>query len=101
METGTRISRTRRIIGDVLIAAVILLIADVLTVTLQKINTAVLKSDYQEVGVGGRILSCILIRKWANGGFIISPDGIRNTFAPSFLMGERDRGYAFKTCGSE
>ncbi|MDO5455375.1 MAG: DUF4135 domain-containing protein [Eubacteriales bacterium] len=34
-----------------------------------------------------RILSGMLERKRKNGGFVFSPQGIRNVFAPSFLLG--------------
>ena len=39
----------RRIIGDILLALVVLLIADVAIVMLRKINTVVLKADYRKV----------------------------------------------------
>lgn len=51
----------RRIIGDILLALVVLLIADVAIVMLRKINAVVLKADYQKVFAYELILCAILL----------------------------------------
>ena len=49
MKTRNRISRIRRIIGDILLVLVILLIVDVAFVMPVRINAEVLKADYRKV----------------------------------------------------
>ena len=61
MKTGNRGSRVRRIIGDVLVALVVLLTADVAVVMLRKINAVVLKADYRQVFTYQLILCAILL----------------------------------------
>ena len=61
MKTGNHPSRIRRIIGDILLALVILLTADVVIVMLHKILAVVLKADYQEVFLYELILCGILL----------------------------------------
>ena len=61
MKTGNHPSRIRRIIGDILLALVILLTADVVIVMLHKINTVVLKADYREIFHYELILCAILL----------------------------------------
>ena len=61
MRTENRVSPIRRIIGDILIALVILLSADVVIVMLHRINAVVLKSDYTELFEYELILCVILL----------------------------------------
>ena len=61
MKTVNRGSRVRRIVGDVLVALVVLLMADVVVVMLRKINAVVLKADYQKVFTYQLILCAILL----------------------------------------
>ncbi|MBQ6273241.1 MAG: YdcF family protein [Oscillospiraceae bacterium] len=61
MKTEKQGSRGRRITGDILLALVILLTADVAVVMLHKINTVVLKADYREVFRYELILCAILL----------------------------------------
>jgi len=61
MKTGNRISRTRRIVGTMLLVLVVLLIADVLFVMPAKINSVVLKADYRKVFTYELIFCAILL----------------------------------------
>ena len=61
MKTANRPSLARRIVGDILLALVAMLIAEVAIVMPARINTVVLKSDYQEVFVYQRILCAVLL----------------------------------------
>ena len=61
MKPGNRASGVRRIIGDVLLALAVLLTADVVIVMLHKINTVVLKTDYQKVFRYELILCAVLL----------------------------------------
>ena len=61
MAQGTRTSRVRRIIGDILLALAVLLIADVVFVMQAKISTVVLKAQYQKVFRQEIILCAILL----------------------------------------
>ena len=61
MKTGNRISRTRRIVGTMLLVLVVLLIADVLFVMPAKINSVVLKADYRKVFIYELILCAVLL----------------------------------------
>ena len=61
MKTENRTSPIRRIIGDILLALVVFLTADVAVVMLHKINTVVLKSDYLELFEYELILCAILL----------------------------------------
>ena len=61
MKTKNPISRIRRIIGDILLILGILLTADVVIVMLHKINTVVLKADYQEIFRYELLLCAILL----------------------------------------
>lgn len=61
MKTGNRGTRFRRIIGDILVALAVLLIADVVIVMLHKISAVVLKADYQKVFTYELILCAILL----------------------------------------
>jgi len=49
MKTGSRISRIRKSIGDILLILFVLLSLDVAFVMPAKIRAVVLKADYQEV----------------------------------------------------
>ena len=61
MKTKHRASRARRIVGDILLALVILLAADVFFVMPARINAVVLKSDYQELFEYEIILCAVLL----------------------------------------
>lgn len=61
MKTEKHISGIRRIIGDILIALVVLLTADVVIVMVRKINSVVLKVDYREVFYYELFLCVILL----------------------------------------
>lgn len=61
MKTRNRPSHIKRIIGDILLALVLLLTADIVIVMLHKINTVVLKADYQEIFTYELILCTILL----------------------------------------
>ena len=61
MKAVNRVSRTRRIIGNILLALAVLLLADVAVVMLQKINAVVLKADYEEVFRYELILCAVLL----------------------------------------
>ena len=61
MKTENPVSRIRRIIGDILLILGILLTADVVIVMLHKINTVVLKADYQEIFQYELLLCAILL----------------------------------------
>ncbi len=61
MKTGDRKSRAGKIIGDILLALVVLLIADVAFVMPARINAVVLKADYREVFMYEIILCVILL----------------------------------------
>ena len=61
MKTANRPSLARRIVGDILLALVAMLIAEVAIVMPARINAVVLKSDYQEVFVYQRILCAVLL----------------------------------------
>ena len=61
MKTGNQPSRIRRIIGDLLLVLVLFLTADVVIVMLHKINTVVLKADYQEIFHYELILCAVLL----------------------------------------
>ena len=61
MKTERRTTRIRRIAGDILLALVILLTANVATVMLHKINTVVLKADYRELFTYELILCALLL----------------------------------------
>ncbi len=61
MKSGTRISRVRRIIGDILLLVVILLLADVFFVMPDRINAVVLKADFRSVFRHEVILCAILL----------------------------------------
>ncbi len=61
MKTANRPSLARRIVGDILLALVAMLIAEVAIVMPARINAVVLKSDYQDVFVYQRILCAVLL----------------------------------------
>ncbi|MBR6028026.1 MAG: YdcF family protein [Clostridia bacterium] len=61
MSAGNQIPFIRRVIGDVLLALVILLAADALFVMPAKINAVVLKADYRKVFMYELILCAILL----------------------------------------
>ena len=61
MKTANRPSLVRRVIGDILLALAVILIAEVAIVMPARINAVVLKSDYQEVFVCQRILCTVLL----------------------------------------
>lgn len=61
MKTRDRISRTRRIAGDILLTPAVLLIADVLLVMPARINAVVLKADYRKVFAYELILCAVLL----------------------------------------
>ena len=61
MNTRNRISRIRRIIGDILLVLVIFLIVDVAFVMPVRINAVVLKADYRKVFMYEIILCVILL----------------------------------------
>ena len=61
MKTASRPSLARRIIGDILLALVAMLIAEVAVVMPARINAVVLKSDYQKVFVYQLILCAVLL----------------------------------------
>jgi uncharacterized SAM-binding protein YcdF (DUF218 family) len=61
MKTANRPSLARRIVGDILLALAMMLIAEVAIVMPARINAVVLKSDYQEVFVYQRILCAVLL----------------------------------------
>ncbi len=61
MSAENRNSFIRRVIGDILLALVILLAADVLFVMPAKINSVVLKADYRKVFMYELILCAILL----------------------------------------
>lgn len=61
MKTRNRISRIRRIIGDILLVLVIFLIVDVAFVMPVRINAVVLKADYRKVFMYEIILCVILL----------------------------------------
>ena len=61
MRAKNRTSVTRRVIGDILLALVILLLADVLIVMPAKINSVVLKADYRKVFTYELVLCAILL----------------------------------------
>ena len=61
MKTANRVLHTGSIIGDILLALVILLIADVLIIMPERINAVVLKANYQKVFVRQLILCAILL----------------------------------------
>ncbi len=60
MKSGNRISRFRRVAGDILLALVILLAIDVIAVMSARIKGVVLKADYQEVFTYELILCAVL-----------------------------------------
>lgn len=61
MKTANRPSLARRIVGDILLALAMMLIAEVAIVMPARINAVVLKSDYQKVFVYQRILCAVLL----------------------------------------
>ncbi len=61
MKTGNQSSLARRFIGNILLFLAILLTADVVIVMLRKINTVVLKTDYQNIFRYELILCAILL----------------------------------------
>ena len=61
MKTGNRNSRAGRIIGDILLALAVLLIADVAFVMPARINAVVLKADYRGVFIYEIILCAVLL----------------------------------------
>ena len=61
MKTENRTSYIRRIIGDFLLALVLLLTTDIVIVMVHKINAVVLKADYQEIFTYELILCAILL----------------------------------------
>ena len=61
MKTENRAFPVRRIIGDILLVSVILLIADVVLVMHHRINSVVLKADYQEIFQYELILCAVLL----------------------------------------
>ena len=61
MKTGNRNSRAGRIIGDILLALAVLLIADVAFVMPARINAVVLKADYRKVFIYEIILCAVLL----------------------------------------
>ena len=61
METEKHISPTRRIIGDILLLAAVLVTADVVIVMRRRISAVVLKADYQEIFRYELILCAILL----------------------------------------
>lgn len=61
MKNSKTLSRTRRIIGDILLALVLLLAIDVVFVMTARINAVVLKADYQQVFMYQIILCVILL----------------------------------------
>ena len=56
-----RISRTRKVIGNILLVLVILLAADAVIVMSSRINAVVLKADYRKILVYELILCAILL----------------------------------------
>ena len=61
MKTANRPSLVRRVIGDILLALAVILIAEVAIVMPARINAVVRKSDYQDVFVYQRILCTVLL----------------------------------------
>ena len=61
MKTGNRNSRAGRIIGDILLALAVLLIADVAFVMPARINAVVLKADYRKVFIYEIVLCAVLL----------------------------------------
>ncbi len=61
MKTGITASGVRQILGDLLLVLFILLTVDVVVVMLHKINTVVLKTDYQKVFRYQLILCAVLL----------------------------------------
>lgn len=61
MRNGNRISRIKRIAGDILLALVAMLTADVIVVMLRKIGSVVLKADYRKVFMYELVLCVILL----------------------------------------
>ena len=61
MKTRNTDSRIRKMIGDILLALVVLLSADVIIVMSARINAVVLKADYREVFMYEIILCVILL----------------------------------------
>ncbi len=61
MKTGDRNSRAGRIIGDILLALAVLLIADVAFVMPARINAVVLKADYRKVFIYEIVLCAVLL----------------------------------------
>ena len=89
MRTENRVSPIRRIIGDILIALVILLSADVVIVMLHRINAVVLKSDYTELFEYELILCVILL--------LFALDVRFNLFTKSRFLPLRIAGWALRT----
>ena len=83
------ISPLRRLLGDLLLAAMILLTLDVVFVMLHKIQTVVLKADYQRVFVHELILCAVLL--------LFALDVRFNLFTRSKLMALRVSGWAVRT----
>ena len=61
MKTANRPSLVRRVIGDILLALAVILIAEVAIVMPARINAVVRKSDYQDVFLYQRILCTVLL----------------------------------------
>lgn len=61
MKSVNRPSRIRRVVGDILLALVLLLTVDIVVVMVHKINSVVLKADYQEIFTYELILCAILL----------------------------------------
>ena len=61
MKTGNRNSRAGKIIGDILLALAVLLIADVAFVMPARINAVVLKADYRKVFIYEIVLCTVLL----------------------------------------
>ena len=61
MKTGNRLTRARRIIGDLLLVLAVFLAADVLFVMPAKISAVVLKAEYQKIFRYDLILCAILL----------------------------------------
>ena len=115
MKTENRISRTRRIIGDTLLVAVILLAADVVFVMLHKINTVVLKADYREIFCYELILCAVLLLFALDvrinlftrsthtilriAGWILRTALVLSTLVIVFFMGKVIRGGMINTAG--
>ena len=115
MKTENRISRPRRIIGDLLLAAVILLTADVVFVMLHKINNVVRKAEYQEI-FRYELILCGVLRLFALdvrfnlftrsehtilqiAGWVLRTVVVLSALVIVFFMGKVIRGSMINTAG--